>query len=231
MGIQVTIILDSGAFMTDEDNQGALYTEVGYFTPDIKFYGDGRIVKELDPGRLGTSSRVVDIILKKPDGSAESGINLSEGFCSHMLRLHKLHGRFVHVDRDMFDCVFKFNSGHLRCSKVKARDFKEMNGRTNELSGRKHIPPIAHDVAIHYEIEDGGELVFNSNGKQTWSSKDHPDIKKRFDIEIMADHTTADMYFNQCLKLRGQNYWLPNQGDPPPYWSHSTPEDGDPGVH
>ena len=226
--IQATIILDSGAFLTDEEANGMTYSEVGYFAPYIMVYIDGEKKGEVNPGRIGTGCRKVDV--RKFDANnneVATTIELSECLLNHLLRLHNVYGHVVHSDREKHDCVFHFNSGHFCSSKLKARDFKELDGKSHAETGRrKSVGVIAHDIAIHYELEPGEALKLMCEGKPLWSSSDYGPIKRRLEVEILADNSTAEMFYRESLKLMGQNYWLPNQGDPPPTWTHGGPGGG-----
>lgn len=227
--IQATIILDSGSFLTDEEANGKAYSEVGYFTPQISVYVDGEKKGDIHPGKIGTGCR--EIKVRKYDASGNevaTGITLSECLLKYLLRLHNVYGHVVHSDRVKFDCVFHFNSGHFCSSKVKARNFREYNGKSHQETGQKKpVGLIAHDIAIHYELGPGETLKLLCDDNQLWSSDEHGAIRKRLDIEILADNSTAEMFYREGLKLLGQNYWLPNQGgDPPPSWTHGGPAGG-----
>lgn len=223
--IQATILLDSGSFLTNEEENGMTYSEVGYFTPHLFIYADGEMVGEINPGQMGTGCRKIDV--RKYDASGSeiaSNIELSQCLLKHLLRLHTVYGHVVHSDRDKYDCLFHFNSGHFCSSKLKTRDFKEVHGKSHSETGRrKSLELIAHDILVHYELEPGETLRLNCDGGKIWSSGDQEKIARRLDIEIMADNSTAEMFYREGLKLMGQNYWLPNQGDPPPSWTHGGP--------
>lgn len=221
-GIQVTIVLDSGLFMTDEEANGFTYSEVGYFTPHLHVYRDGEKTEEIDPAKMGTNSRLINVRKIGADGKEiGGGIKFSKCLLKYLLRLHKVYGHFVIVDRPQFDCIFHFNSGCFRSSKVKPRAFKECDGQSHQITGkRQSLAPIAHDIAIEFELAAGEKLTLSDEkGAIIWSS-DSPPAKKRIEVEVMADSATAVMFYRDALKLRGQNYWIPNQGDPPPTWTH-----------
>lgn len=224
--IQATIILDSGSLLTDEQANGNTYSEVGYFTPHIFVYVDGENKAELNPGILGTNCREINV-RKYDSGGNEvaSGIELSDCFLKHLLRLHNVYGHVVHPDRVKYDCIFNFNSGRFCSSKLKARNFKEYDGKIHKETGlKKPMGVIAHDIAIHYVLSPGETLKLMCNEKPLWSSDAYRPINRRIDVEIMADNSTAEMFYREGLKLLGQNYWLPNQsGDPPPNWVHGGP--------
>lgn len=220
--IQVTIVLDSGLFLTDEEANGFTYSEVGYFTPHLHVYRDGEKTEEIDPAKMGTNCRLINV--RKTGGDVKEsggGIKFSKCLLKHLLRLHKVYGHFVIVDRPQLDCIFNFNSGSFRSSKVKPRAFKECDGQSHQLTGKRlSLDPIAHDITVEFGLAEGEKLTLSDDaGTIIWSSDSLP-TKGRIDIEIMADNSTAVMFYRDALKLRGQNYWLPNQDDPPPTWVH-----------
>lgn len=221
--IQLTIVLDSGLFLTDEEANGFTYSEVGYFTPHIIVYADGEKNDELDPSKLGTDGSAVNVRRIGADGNEIAEvIKFSDCLLEYLLRLHKVYGHLVHVDRSSLDCIFHFNSGRFCSSKVKSRNFREYNGLTNEPTGnKKSAGAIAHDIVIYHHLAKGEKLIFTDcEGNEIWSS-DKAKATKRIEVEILADNSTAEMFYCKGLKLRGQNYWLPNQGgDPPPTWIH-----------
>lgn len=221
-GIQVTIVLDSGLFLTDEEATGFTYSEVGYFTPHLHIYRDGEKTEEIDPAKMGTNCRLINVRKINTKGEeVGGGIRFSKCLLKHLLRLHNLYGHFVIVDRPQLDCIFHFNSGSFRSSKLKPRAFKECDGQSHQLTGkRQSVVPIAHDIIIEYELAAGEKLTLSDEaGVVIWSSDSLP-ANGRIDIDVMADNSTAVMFYRDALKLRGQNYWLPNQDDPPPIWTH-----------
>lgn len=100
---------------------------------------------------------------------------------------------------------------------MKERYFKQVDAKTHEPNGnRKLIRPNAHDVVIHYELAPKEALNIVVGGKVLWSTANHPGVAKCFDIEVIADHSTAVNYYRDALDHKGKDYWLPNQGDPDP---------------
>jgi hypothetical protein len=223
--IQVTIVLDSGLFLTDEKANGYTYSEVGYFTPHAMIYADGEKKDELDPLKFGTDGYRINVRKIGKDGDEiVKNIVFSDCLLEYLSRLHNVYGHVVHVDTSSLDCIFHFNSGRFCSSKVKPRNFREYNGLTHAPTGnKKSIGAIAHDIVVHHRLAKGEKLIFalaQEADKEIWSSE-KLNAKNRIDIEILADNSTAEMFYCQGLKLRGQNYWLPNQGgDPPPTWIH-----------
>lgn len=226
MPIQVTLVLDSGAFLTNEEATGFTYSEVGYFIPHLNVYGDGELIKSVSAYCLGTGCRQLNVRHLDADGNEiAKGIRLSESLYKSLLRMHKLHGRIVHADREKFDCCFHFNSGMFRCSHVMSRVFKEVHGVSHQPTGQvKTISSIAHDVVVEYELQDQETFQILAPGKDKnesiWSSAEYPNVTRRFDLEVIAENSTAEFYYREMLKLGRQNYWVPNQGQPPPSWTH-----------
>ena len=216
--LQVTVILDSGTFLPISEYTPEPCFKVGYFRPDIVVHGDGKEVAWVAPEIFGTGGKPIVVGHLNAQGKdIGAGVTYSECFNEHLLRLSSLYGVEIPVDPARFHCSFWFNSGHFCCSKPKMRAFKEYYGGTDELTGiRKTIGPIAHDIAIHYRLAEGEAIVLKSNGQPIWSTANHPSITSRFDIEILADNTTAEMFYRDALILNQANYFLPNQGDPPP---------------
>jgi hypothetical protein len=220
--LQVTIVLDSGLFLTDEEANKFTSSEVGYFTPHIAVYRDGEKAEEIDAATIGTNCRIINV--RKLDDKGKptgGGIRFSVSLLNDLLRLKDLYGHIVLADEPKLDCKFHFNSGHFCSSKVKPRTFKEYDANTNQPTGKtQSTRPIAHDIVVHYDLAAGESLTLVDNaGNSVWSSSDRP-TRRRIEIEILANNSTASMFYREGLKLRGQNYWMPNQGDPPPPWSH-----------
>ncbi|HSE98115.1 MAG TPA: hypothetical protein VLD57_07560, partial [Blastocatellia bacterium] len=105
---------------------------------------------------------------------------------------------------------------------------REFDARTGEWTGKRELyGPIAHDIGISFELEKGEALKFVSEGQELWSTAAYAGQFRRFDIELPADNSTADLYYRDAIKLGEANYWLPNQGgDPPPTWTHGGPGGG-----
>ena len=220
--IQVTMVLDSGLFLTDEDANGFAYSEIGYFKPHLHIYRDCEKTEEVDPAKMGKNCRLINVRKIGVDGKEiGGGIKFSKCLLKHLLRLQKVYGHPVNVDRPRLDCILHFNSGSFRSSKVKPRAFKECDGQTHQLTGkRQSLDPIAHDIVVEFRLAEKEKLTLSDDyGTEIWSSDSHP-IKGRIDIEVMADNSTAVMFYRDALDLKGQNYWLPNQDDPPPTWTH-----------
>ena len=216
--VQVTLTLDSGTFL--DEIRAAEYPslDVGYFRPDIRFYGDGQELARIKPKKIGTKGKIVEVLHLDAGGNDPGrGVTLSKGLPSTLLRLEEVYGRIIPIDRTRYHSVFRFNSGHFCESKVKVRAFKEIGRRTNQPTGnRRTMREIPHDIDIHYDLAPGESIVIMSDGKVLWASSDHV-INRRLDIQVSADNSTAEMFYRDALELSAEeNPWLPNQGDPPP---------------
>jgi hypothetical protein len=148
-------------------------------------------------------------------------VTLSQAFRDHLLKrinLYKDEPYSPPVNEASFDWILTFSSGFFRCSSVKDRYFKQCDGTTYEPNNkRKMFAKIAHDVVVHFNLEDGEGLEIVVDGKVFWNSLNFKDsVEKRFDIEVICPHATAEKYYRDALDFRGNDFWLPNQGDPGP---------------
>src|SRR5262249_13777878 len=147
-----------------------------------------------------------------------SGVDYGDDFLKSLLRRKELYGDdgppFL---PSRFDWIFRFDSGYFRASSVKERIFKQVEGYTNQPNGKRQVlRPIAHDVVVHFDLGPDEVLDFWNNDDSIWSTDKFPKVERRFDIEIIAPHRTAENYFRDALNHNGADYWLPNQGDPDP---------------
>lgn len=220
--IILSILLDAGLFMTDEEADGYQFSEVGYFAPRVHIYQDGERIAELSQNLFGSDGQTIKVRKMTAAGvEINEGIRLSSSLIRDLLRLHKVYDEsIIPVDRASLDCIFHFTSGIFRASSVKPRYFQQVDGKSHLPipNSRKFVGLIAHDIVVEYAIDDGeilsmtdaaGGVIYRSGG-----------ARLRIDIEILADNSAAEMLYREALKLRGQNYWLPNQDDPPPIWTH-----------
>ena len=217
--LQVSVVLDSGIFLTDAAAPHEDYSEVGYFLPHIVVYGDYAEIYSTDLSDAPSTSRMIHVQhFDAGKNEIRDGVNYSNDFLASLLRRKELYDDPPpEIIPSRFDWIFRFDSGHFRASSVKERVFKEMEGYTHQPGGkRKPLRAIAHDVVVHYELGPDECLVLLNDGLKPWSTADYPNVQKRFDIEIVAPHRTAENYFRDALNHKGQNYWLPNQGDPDP---------------
>jgi hypothetical protein len=165
----------------------------------------------------------IEIRHVKEDGTIyNEGAKASPNFHDQLLHFKELYDVDVPVDPTKFDCILRFDSGLFCGSLVKPRQFKL---HREQASGKfAHSPadkpkrirkPIAHNVHVHFKLKKGETIALARDGKVFWSS-DKSGAKERLDIEIIADNSTAEKFYRHVLKTKRDNYWLPNQGDPPP---------------
>jgi hypothetical protein len=237
MPVQGTIVLDSGAFLTNEEVEERV--EVGYFRPILRIYNDNMMVKEIKLRKPKNKGMFIDICHLSAKGEEiGGGIHLSDCLPKFLLRINDLYvtasdqmarseKRVKDCCKSDFDYIFRFNCGYFRSSMVKERWFKEYDLTTRKPTGntRKHDKPICHDIVASFDLQynETLKLTKDINGKKSklWSSKDEPTILTRFDIEIIADNESALDYFLDTVKpIDGQTVWVPNQGEPPPTWRH-----------
>jgi len=217
--VQVSIVLDSGMFLTDAASPEEPFAEIGYFLPHIVVYGDYSEMESIDLDHTPCPSRIIHVRkMDDQDNEILDGVSYSRDFIDSLLRRKELYDeRPPEILRSRFDWIFSFHSGAFRASSVKTRVFKEIEGYTHQWNGNRRIlRPIAHDVVVHLELKANEKLVLINDNGQIWSSADNPKVTKRFDIEIVAPHRTAENYFRDAFNHDGSNYWLPNQGDPDP---------------
>ncbi len=228
---QLTVILDSGCFLPNHSQPN--YIEIGYFesqgvASDIKVFVDGEELGDLpDPFKLcGPHDRkcLIEVRHKNADGSIKKdGVTAQRSFHQNLLYLKDLYGEHQPVERLSFDCVIRFDSGHFRPSMIKKRDFKEYRTRADGSYGfepanrPKTVSPVAHDITIHYLLEDDESVELARDGETFWSSKRYP-ATERIDIEIVADNSTVEKFYCHSLMDQGKaSYWVPNTGDPVPF--------------
>lgn len=242
MAIHATLVLDSGAFFQDlQIGQQYDKLEVGFFgscqdTAEIQVVVDGNPIANNET-KLGKGR--IEVVFKKaavPEPGKEPRIEVTDAFVNNLLRIKDLYPVDTPVlDEDKFDCTFIFTSGRFCCSMVKARTFAECTIDTGAKTGQKlwsldpadavnlkadpktpKNKPISHNVAVHFELEKGDSLELKrSDNTILFTTANLPPDAKRVEVEIVADNTTATKFFQDALKLKGKNAWLPNQGDPP----------------
>lgn len=227
---QATLTLDSGAFLLYEEEAAEDYSEVGSYLPDLKIFGDGELLARIDPKVFGERGSIVAVSQLDAQGLAFGrGVTLAKSFKRSLLHHDALYdGAPVRIDRQRYHCTFRFTAGHFCGAMIKTRAFKEARGVPPQYTGRrKRVKDIAHDVDVHYVLGSGESLALLLDGETLWSSADHPGVRHRFDLQVMADNATAEMFYRDALVLEPDAlYWLPNQGDPPPSWSHNGPSGG-----
>jgi hypothetical protein len=220
--IQISVVLDSGVFLNEVYNETYPNCRIGYFAPEFRIYGDWTSIDGPDLTSVPPSSGSQMIEFRLIDASGEEkkdGVRLSEDFRKHLLlrkTIYKDEAYSPPVLDSEFEWVFNFNYGFFRCSSVKNRFFKQIDGRTHLPNNkRKEHKEIAHDVVIHYELAQDERLEIVVGDQVLWTT-DGKGVTKRFDIEVIAPHATAENYFRDALDHKGNDYWLPNQGDPDP---------------
>jgi hypothetical protein len=225
MPVQATVILDSGCLLPGDKSNPT--TEVGYFQSsqsawDIRIVADGNELVFDEMKNLGNNCKL-EIRHVKADGSVnQEGARPSATFHDEVLHMRELYGVDVPVAPENFDCIICFDSGLFCGALLKPRRFKlhESIGN-NELTPALNADakmidrPIAHNIHVHFKLEDGETIALARGGKVFWSS-DQIKVAERLEIEIIADNTTAEKFYHQALKDSRNSYWLPNQGDPPP---------------
>ena len=228
--VQISVVLDSGMFLNELYSESYPNCRVGYFSPDFRVYGDWKLIKGPDLTKAPPDIRVIQIRLIGADGNEKKdGVKISENLRDHILLKDTIYKGASHSPAPIetrFDWIFSFNSGFFRCSSVKNRYFKKIDGSTHQPNGqRQEFSNIAHDVVIHYELAEGERLEITVGDQPLWNSTDRQvlldsdeqiDVTKRFDIEVIAPHATAENYFRDALDHKGNDYWVPNQGDPDP---------------
>jgi hypothetical protein len=217
----VRIVLDSGTLLEDDENATSFpYVEVGTFRPHIKIYGDGELIAVIDEERL--SGHQIELRPSQSDNRNEaSAVTLSDELLKfHLLRLPELYGddaQYVPVEIDAYDCVLRLSSGQIRSSMIKDRDFVEINGETQKPTGRRRrLANLAHDLVAELNLKDGESFELVEGERVLWSSSQYG-IKRELQIEVVADNSTAELFYRRALRLGArENYWIPNVGDPPP---------------
>jgi hypothetical protein len=219
--IQISVVLDSGVFLNELYEEKYPNSRIGYFSPEFKIYGDWRSIPGPDLSKAPLGSRVIEVRLIDAAGNEKKdGVVFSLDFRNHILLRKTIYEDEAYsppVIETRFDWIFSFNSGFFRCSSVKNRFFKQIDGRTHQSNGkRQEYLEIAHDVVVHYELTPGERLEIADGEEVLWKTTDYSSVASRFDIEVIAPHATAENYFRDALDHKGNDYWLPNQGDPDP---------------
>ncbi len=223
MPILATIVLDSGAFLQNI-SKDPIELDVGYFqsdkdhdgndVPDIRVYANAEELPVNHP-KLGKGR--ISVIRTKA-GASINGLMITDSLKQNLLRKVDLYGDpSPPWDLNGLECVIHFTSGTFRCSKVKDRRFEEVTiGSWQPTGGEQFTRPIAHDVLVHFDLEDDEELrIENEQGPVLFSTKDLAPGTRHVEIELLTNNATAKSFFCSALDLRGRKHcWLPNQGDP-----------------
>ena len=220
----VTIVLDSGAFLQNIDDDPS-ELDIGYFesrkqpngndVPDIHVYADAEEV-QVQPSKLGKGR----INVVRTNGSNPvPGLKISDSLKQNLLRKRDLYGQNPPAyNKNGLECILHFDTGHFRCSKVKNRRFVEVMINGYGATGvEQHIRPIAHDVIVHYNLADDDELKIEREGGPVLFTTEG--LKRprpaHIEIELVCNNATAELFFCDALDLTGRTKcWLPNQGDP-----------------
>ena len=222
MPINATVILDSGCFLKN-GSKGA-YTEIGYFcssecAPDLRVLADGKEASTFQ--NLGDKNCKIVVRHVLANGEIKlKALDSEDGFHDKLLHLEEFYGKVMPVDRKKFDCILRFDSGCFCAAMVKTRSFKKHSRQAGKIkmlraAAKAAARPIAHNVHVHFTINDGEKLELARNGKVFWSSE-NSSATERIDIEIIADNSTAEKFFCDIFKDQPDYFWLPNSGDPPP---------------
>jgi hypothetical protein len=222
MATNATIVLDSGVFLGGVATPGPW--DVGYFgsassIPDIRVFADGKAVDIKPPLRIPTDKSTLEIQHLGADGKVKQDPLADDQLRVHRLTLDKLYGQDKEIDDTTFDCIIRFHSGYFRPSMIKTRKFKlDPPPAAPGSDTYKSIDCIAHNVVVHYTVDDQEELRLVKGGQTIWSTKGQSSSSKLLELEFIADHANAERYYCDCLKGHTGARWLPNQGDPPPNW-------------
>ena len=73
---------------------------------------------------------------------------------------------------------------------------------------------IAHNVVVHYSLDDGDVLAIASKSK-TYFEQVIDTRVNRVEVELLSDDSTSEKYFCSCVQPGRPFYWVPNQGLPP----------------
>jgi hypothetical protein len=183
MPIQATVILDSGCFLKGGEGDTGKYTEIGYFGSSkfvsyIRVFADGMEKVDSQPINLGKKCRV-EVQHLKADGEHTEGVKALPTFHGQLLHMKDLYGQHMPMDHSRFDCVLRFESGNFCGSFVKPRYFakrgRQANGRfehTQECGRKPLSKPIAHNVVVHFKLNEANALELARDGEAFWSSKD-----------------------------------------------------------
>lgn len=219
--VEVTLTLDSGAFLNSMDRKHVVACEVGYFesdpaTPDIRVYADGEEVNQSSLLKLGRRNGRIEVLHTRSDGGIHQGLKLTKTFRKHLLRRGDLYEEIPEWNRSAYDCIINFNSGRFAASVVKPGLFRQHLVDGGGPTGNSQtIRPIARDVVVSFELAQGEVLrLTRDDGTDLWSTAEIEAGAKRIEIQITADETTAEKFYRWGLKHKGKGYWL--MSDPPP---------------
>jgi hypothetical protein len=221
MLMRVTIILDSGGFLIDDDTSSGP-VDVGYFQSsgphDIEVSEDGKPAHGLPDKRLGKGNKTIDVEHVVAGGSIKTGVNQKKSFKKDLLKKDELYETDTpDFDREAYDCILRFHSGDFESFDVRKRVFKQHWLSNNKATG--HSQPtreIANDVLVRFNLAKGDQLrLRGSDGKDLWSSSSVTPGTRDVTVKLLADAALDTKYFRKALKHKGKHYHRPNP-DPPP---------------
>jgi hypothetical protein len=224
MPIHLTIILDTGGFLPPE-TEGQTYLDVGYFqtrgASDIEVSKDGTTVEPPPNRKLGDGNQRIEVEHLERDGTTvKSPVNLSDSYERDILKKYDLYDRTDMPDfiTTAYDCILRFNSGDFESADVQVRSFTEHLCSNDSATGNDKTTdhPIANEIHVHYDLEDGEVLRFRrEKGPDLWSSTSVGSGAKNVEVKIWADASKNPDYHKTALNHKCATYYLPNS-DPPP---------------
>jgi len=218
MATSATVVLDSGVFLSNlpkSDRWDVGYFESGMSIPNIRVYADGTESSIAPPLYVPSDKSTLEVQHIGADGQIKKGVLVDQWIKTNRLTWDKLYGQNKEIDETKFDCVVRFHSGYFRPSMIKARRFKfDPPSSTPPLL----VPSVAHNVVVHYTLEDREVLTLAKGNQVLWTSNSLGTSPELLELEFVADHATAEGFYRTCLKAHTGGHWLPNQGDPPPIW-------------
>jgi hypothetical protein len=217
--MQVTIILDSGGFLIDENTGRGGPLNVGYFEApghDIEVRQDSNPLQAL-AAKLGNKNEHVHVEHVDTEGGVKTDVVREASFKQDILRKNELFP----VDTpdflpDEYDCILHFHSGIFKSFDVRDRVFHEHRLSDDSATGNTHPTgrKIANDVLVEFQVEKGEELRLRNSIGILWSSS-WAGSAQQVSVKLRADGALDKNYFRKALKHKGPNYKLPNP-DPPP---------------
>lgn len=215
MPAEVTIVLDTGAFLDENTSE----VKVGYFETtgptDIEVREDGNV----KPGdiKLGTKA-VVKVLHLTAGDDRQRGISFSTKFKQELLRKQDIYNADTpDFNERAFHCVLVFEAGYFDTTGATKRWFKECDAGSGSHTGKNHHTKlIAQDVLVGFKLANGEELkLLRDDDTVLWSSGKVGSGHTEFEVKVLADPKNGSLYFRDGLILKGKTCWLPNP-DPPP---------------
>jgi hypothetical protein len=217
--MRVTIILDSGGFLIDDNTGGENPLNVGYFEapgPDIEVSEDGKQPPQALAAKLGKHNEQVHVEHVGADGVVKRGVVREQSFKQDILRKDELFP----VDTpdflpDEYDCILHFYSGTFQSDDPRERVFHEHRLSDDLPTGTtQRTRKIANDVLVQFEVGKGEELRLRNSIGTLWSSS-WAGSAQQVSVKLRADGSLDKNYFRKALRHKGAHYKLPNP-DPPP---------------